>query len=66
MPNHPDEKGDEDDGQHHPKSYVGVQQQLRLRHAAWQLSWNTQRADTRLTRIYSRLKHSDNAPNKPA
>ncbi len=34
MSNDPDEKGDEDDGQHHPKSDVGVQQQLRLSHTA--------------------------------
>ncbi|KAK0131843.1 RNA-binding protein 5 [Merluccius polli] len=32
MSNHPNEEGDEDDGQHHPQSDIGVQQKLWLSH----------------------------------
>lgn len=32
MPDHAHEEGDEDDGQHHPQTDVGVQQQLGLAH----------------------------------
>lgn len=35
MTNHANQKGDEDDGQHHPKSDIGVEEKLRFSHAAW-------------------------------
>lgn len=35
MSNHSNQKGDEDDGQHDPKSDIWVQQKLRFSHAAW-------------------------------
>lgn len=41
MPNHADKKGDEDNGQNHPQSDVGVQQKLRFGHSVWRTTRDT-------------------------